>query len=148
MCLESSHPVVSVVRRSQRGFSIVSAIFLMVILAALGAAILTFSTAQHTSSAQDLEASRAYQAARAGIEWGLYQVITPVGAPAAAACTTAGLALSGNLSGFTVAVSCTRTTDTEAGATVEVYQITSTATSGVVGSVQYVERQLQVTASR
>jgi len=148
MCLEPRHRIASILRHGQRGFSIVSAIFLLVILAGLGAAMLTFSAAQHTSSAQDLEASRAYQAARAGIEWGLYQVITPGVAPAVAACTTGALALSGNLSGFSVTVSCTKTTDTEGGATIDVYQITSTASSGVVGSIQYVERQLQVTASR
>jgi MSHA biogenesis protein MshP len=139
--------------RCQRGFSIVSAIFLLVVLAALGAAMVTFSTAQHTAAGQDLEAIKAYQAARAGIEWGLYQTMTPVGAPLDTVCKSAvalagPLALGGNLSGFTVTVDCSRNDDTEGGNTVSVYQITSTATKGTVGTIQYAERQLQVTASR
>jgi MSHA biogenesis protein MshP len=52
----------------QRGFSIATAIFLVVILSALGAAILLVSTMQHTSSAMDIKETRAYQAARAGVE--------------------------------------------------------------------------------
>ncbi|WP_334188110.1 pilus assembly PilX family protein [Noviherbaspirillum sp.] len=56
----------------QRGFSIVAAIFLLVVLSGLGAAMVRFSTIQHTSAAMDEQGMRAYQAARAGIEWGLH----------------------------------------------------------------------------
>ena len=52
----------------QGGFAIVSAIFLLVVLAALGAFMLTFSTVQHATSAQDIQGSRAYWAARAGLQ--------------------------------------------------------------------------------
>ena len=58
----------------QSGFSLVTAIFLLVILASLGAFIVTVSGLQQTSSALDVQGSRAYQAARSGIEWGTYQV--------------------------------------------------------------------------
>lgn len=56
-----------------RGFSLVSAIFLLIVLAALGVAMVTISTTQHQSSSLDIEGVRAYQAAKAGIEWGVYQ---------------------------------------------------------------------------
>ena len=59
----------------QSGFSLVTAIFLLVILASLGAFIVTISGVQQTSSALDVQGSRAYQAARSGIEWGTYQVL-------------------------------------------------------------------------
>ena len=62
---------------SSRGFAIVSAIFLIVVLAALGVGIVVFSKAQQASSAYDVQGSRAYQAARAGIEWALYQRVSP-----------------------------------------------------------------------
>ncbi len=65
-------------RASAGGFAIVSAIFLIVILAALGVGILVFSRAQQASSAYDVQGSRAYQAARAGIEWAVYQRVAPV----------------------------------------------------------------------
>ena len=58
----------------QRGFTIVSAIFILVVLAALGAFVVTVSTNQQIGSALDVQGTQAYQAARSGIEWGLYQV--------------------------------------------------------------------------
>lgn len=57
-----------------RGFAIVSAIFILVVLAALGAFIVNISTSQQIGSALDVQGVRAYQAAHAGIEWGLYRV--------------------------------------------------------------------------
>ncbi len=62
---------------SSRGFAIVSAIFLIVVLAALGVGIVVFSKAQQASSAYDVQGSRAYQAARAGLEWALYRRDSP-----------------------------------------------------------------------
>jgi len=127
----------------------VSAIFLLVVLAALGAFMVTFSTVQHTTSAQDVLGVRAAQAARAGIEWGSYQVLTPVAAPTAAACTTSPLVLAGNLTGFTVTVTCsTFGPFVENGNSITIYNITSTASMGTAGSSTYVNRQFQATVGR
>lgn len=129
------------VARRRHGFSIVSALFLLVVLATLGAFMATFSSVQHTTSAMDVRGAQAYQAARAGIEWGTYQVLR------ANSCT-ATQAL-GDVAGFAVTVQCVQSgTYTEGVTAVTVYQITSTANSGVVGSLAYVERQLQATVSR
>lgn len=98
-------------RPAPRGFSLVSAIFLLVILGALGVAIMNISTVQHTASALDLLGARAYQAARAGIEWGLYRHSTAAGAyctnAAAPDTQTFALPAGSTLSNFTVTVSCT-----------------------------------------
>ena len=59
----------------QRGFSLISAIFLLVVIAALGTFAVTISTTQHMGAAQDVMGARAYQAARAGIEWGAYRLL-------------------------------------------------------------------------
>lgn len=134
----------------QRGFTLVSAIFLLVALAALGAAIVSVSTTQQRTSAQDLQGSRAYHAARAGVEWGVYQMMDPDNAtyslPACFGNTTI------NLEGFTVAVSCTSQTFTEAATPVHsivVYQLTSTASGGgAVGDVNRIERQVKVLVSK
>jgi MSHA biogenesis protein MshP len=144
------------VLHTARGFSIVSAIFLLVVLSTLGALMVTFSTAQHTTSAQDVQGSRAYQAARAGIEWGLYQLLQ-TGTQAAPGCNASSqflpgtaTALAGTLSGFTVTVTCAAFGPyAESGASTRVYRITSTATYGSTpGRIDYVERQVQVTAER
>jgi MSHA biogenesis protein MshP len=60
------------VRRAAAGIGIVTAIFLLVVLAGLGVAVVSLVTTQQASAAQDLQGARAYQAARAGIEWALY----------------------------------------------------------------------------
>ena len=62
-----------VLRSRQAGVGLVTAIFLLVVLAGLGVASVTLFTSQQASSSLDLEGAKAYQAARAGIEWGLYE---------------------------------------------------------------------------
>jgi MSHA biogenesis protein MshP len=132
---------------AQRGFSIVSAIFLLVVMASLGAFMVTFSTVQHTTAAQDIQGVRAYHAAHAGIEWGLYQVLQA--GPACPSSPTTLPALGGTLSDFSVSVACSKSDYVEAGTPVSVYVVTSTATNGAsVGSAQYIERELRVTVSR
>ena len=132
----------------QRGFSLISAIFLLVVIAALGTFAVTLSTTQQQSAALDVMSARAYQAARAGIEWGAYQVLN------GGACVAGTVlpALPGTLSGFAVTVGCVSTAHDDTGAAngvnVTVWNITSTATQGAVGTPNYVERQLNVTIAR
>jgi len=133
----------------QEGFSIVSAIFLMVILAALGAFMVSLSSTQHTASALDVQGARAYQAARAGIEWAAYQGIrnAPAFACATAGASTDAINFAGDLASFTTTVACVSAAHDEGGNTVRVYSITSTARSGIAGSVHYTERVLTLTVS-
>jgi MSHA biogenesis protein MshP len=60
-------------RRRSAGVGLVTAIFLLVVLAGLGVAMVTIFTSQQQSSNLDEQGARGYQAARAGIEWGLFQ---------------------------------------------------------------------------
>jgi len=94
-----------------RGFSLVSAIFLLVVLAGLGTAILNVATVQHKSSAFDVQGARAYQAARAGIEWGLFHALetTTYCNGSTAEATSFALPAATTLAGFTVTVRCTPT---------------------------------------
>lgn len=80
-----------------RGFSLVSAIFLLIVLAALGVAMVTISTTQHQSSSLDIEGVRAYQATKAGIEWGVYQRLRND------SCAASSMIA---VSGFTVMIAC------------------------------------------
>lgn len=64
-------------KQGARGFSLVSAIFLLVVLAGLGTAMINMSSTQHTSSALDVQGAQAYQAARSGIEWGVFRLLRP-----------------------------------------------------------------------
>ncbi len=130
---------------NQQGFAIVAAIFLLVVLAALGAFMVTFSNTQHLTSAQDVQGSRAYWAARAGLEWAIAGVaatapVAPAVLPPATCPVTAPPA---SVNGFTLVITCTPQSYTEAGATVNMFQLTSSAsTAGAVGSAGFIERSL------
>lgn len=132
----------------QRGFAIITAMFLIVILALLGAIIVSLSSTQQMGVTRDLQGSRAYFAARAGTEWGVYQALQ------AGSCTASSAlpALAGSAAGFAVQVQCVRSPAAgsldEGGTAVVVYQITSTATQGTLGALNYVERQLQTVVSQ
>lgn len=137
---------------AQRGFSLISAIFLLVVISALGLFAVTVSTSQQQNAANDAQGSRAYQAAKAGLEWSAFQITHPVeGAAFITACQN-GTALpqptmpaGTQLSAFSLSVSCTATAPiTEGTNSLRVYQLTSIAWSGVIASPYYVERQVSM----
>ena len=129
----------------QNGFSLISAIFLLVVIAALGTFAVTLSTTQQQSAALDVMGARAYQAARAGIEWGAYQVLRNGGSCAA---TQDLPALAGTLNGFTVTVTCAAVPQYDEANTVTgkvtIYNLTSTAIQGAVNTPNYINRQIAV----
>lgn len=138
----------------QHGFSLVSAIFLLVVIAALGTFAVTLSTTQQQSAALDVLGARAYQASRAGIDWGAYQVLPASAAAFASTCRSAGSnsqnlnGLPNSLAGFAVAVGCQASSHVEGTGTLWVYNLTSTATQGTVATPNYVERQMTVTIAQ
>ena len=138
--------------RAESGFVLPTAIFLLVVLAALGAYMVTLSRTSHISSALDIQGARAYQAARAGIEWAAWQVVDPQTLPPTSTtpcpASPATLTLTGTLAAFTVNVTCVRTSATDGADDIAIYQITSTATSGVAGEMDYVDRQIQASFSK
>jgi len=128
-------------RSSMRGFSLITAVFLLVVISALGVFAVTISSSQQQSDTMDVLGSRAYQAAKTGIDWSIYQITN------GATCATLGqpvMPAGTQLSAFAVVVTCNSKPYTE-GTNRVVYQLTSTAQTGVVGSFGYLERQLQVT---
>jgi hypothetical protein len=73
-----------------RGFALILAVFLIVSLAAIGAYLLTVSNVQVATGVMDEQGARAYQAARAGLEWGAYQVLQNSGGSFATTNCVAG----------------------------------------------------------
>ncbi len=145
-------------QKTTRGFAIVSAIFILVVLATLGAFILNISSSQQIGSALDVQGVRAYQAARAGVEWGLYRQL-PI---QRASSTGTNCAANGTFPvfGFTVTVACENPTAASTSGGPTVFTITSTACSQPNSSNQcpntdtsgatvpgplYIERRLTVT---
>lgn len=136
-----------IARRVEWGFALPTAIFLLVVLAALGAYMVTLARTSHLTSALDVQGARAYQAARAGIEWAAWQVIRPP-APAACPASPSTVVLDATLAAFTVIVECVRSDAIDGADTVSSYQIIATATAGAAGEPDYVERRIQAVFSR
>lgn len=112
-----------------RGVGIVTAIFLLVVLAGLSVALLTLFTTQQASASLDEQGARAYQAARAGVEWGVYQQLQLSNC----ASSTSLILPAATLSAFTVTVVC----EMRGSATPQLtrYVITATACNQPVSGV-------------
>jgi len=146
--------------RSGRGFLIIAAVFLLVVLAGLVAYLTTVSTTSQAASAADFNSARAYQAARAGVEWGVFRILQgPGGAGtfetqcAGGAATPRNLTFGSTLADFTATVTCTSVALTEGGSPVTAYSIVSTgcnlpACPTVTTSATYVERQLSLSLTK
>lgn len=93
--------------RQQHGFGAIAALVVLVLLAALAAAIVSLSATQSITATQDVLAARAWQAARAGNEWGFFQARTG-GNWGAGVCDTVPRTATLNLgTDFMVTVTCT-----------------------------------------
>lgn len=149
----------------QRGFLIIAAVFLVVVLGGLAVYLAAVSRTSQAASAADLQAARAYQAARAGIEWAAYQILRdPAGGTFKPACdggsATRSLTFSSTLADFAATVTCTSTgaSLTEDGTPVVSYKIESNGCNVPTGggacpnaaalSATYVERELRLTLVR
>ena len=62
------------------GFGAVAAMVVLVLLALLAAAVVRLSVGSHTAIAQEIQAARTQAALRAGVDWGLFQLIRSTGA--------------------------------------------------------------------
>lgn len=135
--------------RRDRGFALMLAIFMIVTLAAIGLYLVTISTGQVQAVSQDEQAARAYQAARAGLEWGAFQRLRN------STCSSSNLTLTpAGLSGFRAEVTCAAIgSETEGTTAVNVYLITSKGCnanpcSPATPASTYVEREMQITITQ
>jgi MSHA biogenesis protein MshP len=130
--------------------SMITAVFLITVLALLGAFVVSVSGFQQKSSQLDIQGVRAYQAARAGVEWGAYQSLRNNACAASVTLTFPGT----TLAGFTTSVSCTRTTHAELTSTISMDRITATACNdppcpnAAPSVADYLERQISVTVGQ
>ena len=128
-------------RRKQTGFSLVPALFLIVVLAALGVVAVRMSVVSSQTVVLAMQGSRADAAARSGIEWAVYEAVVN---NSCAASTSLSLT-EGGLTGFTVNVSCTSASFSEGQDTVTVYTVEAFAFSGAYGQPDYISRRVRTT---
>lgn len=129
-------------RAAQNGFSLVPALFLLVVLAALGIVAVRLAGVQQQTVVLSMQSGRAYAAARSGVDWSAYQALNN------SSCTAATISLTeGGLAGFTVETSCSSTSHAEGPNTVNVFVIDAFAWSGSYGSPDYVSRRIRSTVT-
>lgn len=121
-----------------RGFALVSALFLIVVLSALGAYLVNVVAVQHATPAMRVRAARADYAARSGVAWAVHRALD------AGVCNDADFGLGeGALAGYSISVRCTASVHDLSGAAVPYYVIDVSAQSGEYGGADFVARSLQ-----
>jgi len=123
-----------------RGFALVAALFLLVVLGTLGAYAVRLNMSQQGGADLDLASTRAEAALQSGIEYAAARLLT-VSDCAAIPLTPNDLPLP---HGFSVTYTCTDETQVANLPTVNVFSVTATATRGLYGSPDFVSRQRPV----
>ncbi len=122
----------------QAGVSLVSAVFLIVVLASLAAVAVRMTTVQQQTVSLNLRAAQALHAARSGVGWAAHRALN------GGWCGTQTLNLSeAGAAGFDVTVSCTQSVHAEAGASISVFTVVALAEAGVYGGPDYVSRRIE-----
>jgi len=124
------------------GFSMVSAIFILVILSLAGAFASKIISRLSSSNEMSINGQRAYYAAKSGLEWALYQVTTT---PASCPATTTLSFTQVGLNHFQALVTCTAASFTEGapgGTTYNIFTLTSVGSRGAATDDDYVTRTM------
>ena len=129
-------------RTRQRGFSLMTAIFLIVVIALLAGFMVTIGSIQKTTTAFSMVGSRAKFAAVSAVEWGAHHVLNVGGGPTCFASPTL-FTVSGGASGnFNVTLQCAETSVTEGPTTYSVFDIDVIAEFGTSGQEDYFSRSI------
>lgn len=133
----------------QQGFSIIMAIFILIVLSLLGSYMVKLSGVQHATAVSAIQGARAYYAARAGVEWGVAKLLNND------SCATSSTLAINN---FAVSVSCRNqgisynegdlNSNGLADDDFYIYKIESTASYGHFTSPDYVYRHLEITVKK
>ncbi len=126
----------------QQGFSIVMAIFILVVLSLLGGYMVKLSGVQHATSASTIQGLRAYHSARSGIEW----AIARISAGGVCSDITSASPLSfTDITGFSVSLGCTSQSYSEGSDNPVVYKISALSEFGSYNSTNYISRNIYIT---
>lgn len=130
----------------QHGFVAVASIFILVVLALLGALMLSTVTTQNVTTSQSQREIQAWFAAQSGIDWAIQQLL--VAGTSCATVNGSSFAPPGTATNYVVAITCVSTNVVEAGGPpYDVYRVWSRASSGNAGRSDYVSRTVRATVS-
>ena len=124
---------------AERGFALIAALFLVVIVAIIGAGMMVANRAQQLGAAQEVLGAQVYQAARAGLQYGINQVLVP-GTPSCPA--SFGFTPPQWDGRFRIIVTCAATARAGGGNTYTEYRISAVACSAASDCSTTVTEQL------
>jgi len=131
--------------KQQKGFSIVMATFILVVLSLLGGYMVKLSGVQNATASKAVQAARAYHAAKAGIEWSIAKIMHPSSdcLGVTAVSSLAGLT---ELNGFTITFSFVYAPIdfSEGVSNFTVYKVRSKSEFGSYSSADYISRTVEM----
>lgn len=134
MLMSTTHPNI----KYQSGVSVVTAIFLVVILALMGVGMVSILTTSQQSISQEYTSAKAYMAGRSCLQWGMYQSIF---APGSAVGTHNG-AFSNNTGLFNT--QCETTIDSITTDGLTFFNISTVARIGNVTDPEFSQREMRL----
>lgn len=136
----------AIINVRQQGFVAIASVVIVVVLALLGALMLSTVTTQNIATSQSQREIQAWFSAQSGIDWGVQQVI--VSATPCATINGSSFLPAGVASGYTVTVNCASSTVIEAGGPpYDIFKLQANATAGNDTDFTYVSRTVRVTVS-
>jgi len=127
--------------KKQSGFSIVMAIFILVVLSLLGGYMVKLSGVQHATSVFSIQGARAYQSARAGVGWAIARV--SAGGDCSDINSVSALTFA-DINGFSVSLTCSSQSFSEGTENPVIYKITALSEFGSYSSANYISRTVEV----
>ncbi len=133
----------------QSGFSLLTAIFLLVVVAGLVASMVNLNIGQQATVTKGILGARTLQAAKAALEYGIFQALNGT---CNATDTITFTAAEPALEPYSVQLLCAASTHPEATTNVNFYRLTATATRGnyILGgnaNPDYYSRTIRATVS-
>lgn len=141
---------------AQKGFSLVTAIFLLVVVAGLLGYMINLSVVQHNTVVMAVRSASAMQAARSALDYAFRNVLINGFDcnldPTLGGAVSFSAAEAPTLQSYTINLNCVQSSHVEGANTIIVYEITATASTGnyAMGgraNADYVLRQLHATVS-
>ena len=125
--------------KKQSGVSVVTAIFLVIVLALMGAGMVSLLTTSQQSISHEITSAKAYMAGRSCLQWGMYQSIyTP-----AAANSSNTITFNNNASGL-LNSQCATTISTITNDSLTFYNINAVAKFGSSVDPEFSQRTMRL----